>query len=73
MDGKIGDRKAEIYTYESDNVVYGLSWSVSHYPLRYLCRCTVVALVVPRLLPWLMYSHEGLGPLNCVCRAVRLS
>ncbi|CAL5224078.1 g6704 [Coccomyxa viridis] len=27
MDGKIGDRKAEIYTYESDNVVYGLSWS----------------------------------------------
>ena len=32
MDGKIGDRKAEIYTYESDNVVYGLSWSVSHTP-----------------------------------------
>ena len=34
MDVKIGDRKAEIYTYESENVVYGLSWSVSHTPLR---------------------------------------
>ena len=33
MEGKIGDRKAEIYTYESDNVVYGLSWSVCHPPL----------------------------------------
>ena len=31
MDGKIGDRRAEIYTYESDNIVYGLSWSVSHF------------------------------------------
>jgi len=30
MDHKIGDRRAEIYTYESENIVYGLSWSVSH-------------------------------------------
>ena len=34
MDGKIGDRRAEIYTYESENIVYGLSWSVSHYSLH---------------------------------------
>ena len=34
MDGKIGDRRAEIYTYESENIVYGLSWSVSHSSLH---------------------------------------
>ena len=34
MDGKIGERRAEIYTYESENIVYGLSWSVSHSSLH---------------------------------------
>lgn len=29
MDGRLNDRRAEIYTYESENIVYGLSWSVS--------------------------------------------
>lgn len=49
MDVKIGDRKAEIYTYESDNVVYGLSWSVSLSPLRKVCKCTVAMLLILRL------------------------
>ena len=29
MDVRFGDRRAEIYTYDSENIVYGLSWSVS--------------------------------------------
>ena len=32
MDVKVNDRRAEIYTYESENIVYGLSWSVSASP-----------------------------------------
>ncbi|EIE18030.1 WD40 repeat-like protein [Coccomyxa subellipsoidea C-169] len=27
MDGRLNDRRAEIYTYDSENIVYGLSWS----------------------------------------------
>ena len=64
MEGKIGDRKAEIYTYESDNVVYGLSWSVCHPP------CIVASLVYLRLTPWLRHHvSEGLISRTLLCIA----
>jgi len=35
---RIGERRAEIYTYESQNHVYSMNWSVRA-PLTCDCRC----------------------------------